>query len=93
MLLRPWVSILCDYRLDLILRNGLYHLHDDASVNLIKQTVNAIGSKRSRVEINFEYMWNLRLSHIGEEMINKLKKYELLGSLTIESYLVCASSF
>ena len=92
MLLWPWISILCDHHLDLVLRDNLYHLHGDVSVNLIKQAVNTIGSERSRVEINLKYMWNLKLSHIGEKMINKLEKYRLLGLLTIESYLFCASS-
>ena len=54
--------------------------------------MNAIRSERSRVEINLKYIWNLRLDRIGEEMINRLEKYELLGSLTVESYLVYASS-
>ena len=73
----PWVSILCDHRLNLFLRDSLYYLHGDSSVNLIEQAVNAIEFERSRVEIIFEYMWDIRLSHIGEKMINKLKKYEL----------------
>ena len=83
LLLRQWVSILCDHHLDLVLRDSLYHLHGDASVNLIEQAVNAIGSERSRVEINLKYMWILRLDCIGKEMINKLEKYEFLDSLTI----------
>ena len=92
LLLWPWITVLCDYRLDLVLRDSLYHLHSDAFVNLIEQAVNAIGSSRSRVEINLEHMWDLRLSHIVEEMINKQKNYGLLDSLIVESYLVCASS-
>ena len=51
-----------------------------------------IGSKRFRVEINLMYMWNLGLGRIGEEMINRLEKHKLLGSLTAESNLVCVSS-
>ena len=54
--------------------------------------MNAIRSERSKVEINFKYMWNLRLDRIEEEMINKLKKHGLLGSLTVELYLVCVLS-
>ena len=50
--------------------------------------MNAIGFERFRDEINLKYMWYLRLGHVGKEMINRLKKYRLLGSLTTESYLV-----
>ena len=75
--MRLWVSILHDHHLNLVLRDGLYHLHHDVYVNLIEQVVNAIGSERSKIEINLEYMWTLRLSHIGEEMINKFEKYGL----------------
>ena len=67
-------------------------MYGDVSINLIEQAVNVIGSERSRVKINFKYIWSLRLGHTGEEMINKLEKYGLLGSLTSESYLVYASS-
>ena len=88
----PWTSIFYDYHLDLVLKDSLYHLYGDISVNLIEQAVNAIGSERFKVEINLKYMWSLRLGRIGEEMINRLKKYELLGPLTVESYLVCTSS-
>ena len=77
MLLWSWVSILCDYHLDLVLRDSLYLLHGDVFINIIEQAVNAIGLERSKVEIKFKYIWNLRLSHIGEEMINKLEKYGL----------------
>ena len=77
LLLRPWVSILHDYHLDLVLRDDLYYLHGNAYVNLLEQVVNAIGSERSRIEISLKYMRTLRLSRIGEEIINKLKKYEL----------------
>ena len=54
LLLRSWVSILCDHRLDLIFRDSIYHLHVDAYVNLIKQSVNVIRSKRSKIEIKFK---------------------------------------
>ena len=33
-------------------------------------------------------MWYLRFDHIGEDRINKLKKYELLGSSTLESFSI-----
>ena len=92
MLLWLWISIFYDYHLDLVLRNSLYHLHSDVYVNLIEKVVNVIGSERSIVKIKLKYMWNLRLGPIGEEMINRLKKYRLLGSLTIESYLLYALS-
>ena len=36
LLLWPWISVFCDYYLDLVLRDSLYHLHNDASVNLIE---------------------------------------------------------
>ena len=61
-------------------------------MNLIEQVVNTIRYERSRVEINLKHMWNLKLGRIGEKMINILEKYELLGTLTVESYLLCASS-
>ena len=67
LLLRSWVSILCDHHLDLVLRDILYHLHVDAYVNLIEQSVNAIRSERSKIEINLKYMWNLWLSHIEKK--------------------------
>ena len=51
----------------------------------------AIGSERSNDEINLKYMWNLRLSHIGEERINKLEINVPLGLMTIKSYSVCES--
>ena len=54
LLLWLWVSILRDHRLDLVLRDGLYHLHSNAYVNLIEQVVNAIGSERSRIEKNIK---------------------------------------
>ena len=54
LLLWPWESILCDHCLDLVLKDGLYHLHSDAYVNLIEQVVNAVGSERSRIEIKFK---------------------------------------
>ena len=56
LLLWPWVSIFYDHCLDLVLRDNLYQLYSDASVNLIEQAVNAIGSERSKVEIKFKYM-------------------------------------
>ena len=71
--------------------DGLYHLHIDVSVNINKQIVNAIGSKRPRDRLKQKYLWHFRLGHIGENRINKLEKDGLLGSLTFESYLVCES--
>ena len=53
--------------------------------------MNAIGSKRSRDRISQKYLWHLRLSHIGEDRLNKLEKDGLLGPLTFESYRVCES--
>ena len=81
-----------DYHLDLVLRYSLYHLHGDTSVNLFEQTMSTIGSERFRVEINLKYLWYFRLAHIREKMIYRLEKYGLLGSLTVESYLVCKLS-
>ena len=51
--------------------NSLYHLYIDAdeSVNLSKQAMSTIGSKRSRDEVNLKYIWHLRLDHIREERI------------------------
>ena len=54
LLLQPWVSVLCDHRLDLVLRDSLYHLHVNAYVNLIEQSMNAVGSERSKIEIKFK---------------------------------------
>ena len=54
LLLQSWVSVLCDYRLDLILRDSFYHLHVDTYVNLIEQSVNTIKSERSKIEIKFK---------------------------------------
>ena len=42
--------------LDSVLRNSLYHLYGDASVNLFEQTMTTIGSKRSRNQINLKYI-------------------------------------
>ena len=41
--------------------NNLYHLYvdTDKSVNLSKQTMSAIGSKRSKDVVNLKYMWHL----------------------------------
>ena len=63
----------------------------DVSVNYIKHDVNAIGIKQPRDKINQRYLWHLRLGHIGEDMINILKKIKLLNSLTFKSYPVCES--
>ena len=62
--------------------NSLYHWHVDAdeSVNQSEQIVSAIGSKRTRGEINLKYMWHLRLGHIEEKKINRLEKDSLLDS-------------
>ena len=67
--------------------NSLYYLHADAneSINLSEH---AIGSKRSRDKVNLKYIWNLRLGHIGEEMINRLVKDGLLDSFSDESFSV-----
>ena len=71
--------------------NSLYHLHVDVdeSINLSKQIVNAIGSKRSRDEINLKYIWHHRLGHIREERINRLMKDGLLDLFADESISVC----
>ena len=50
-------------------------------MNIFEQTVSAIGSEKSIVEINLKYMWYLRLDHIGEEIIYRLEKHGLLGLL------------
>ena len=71
--------------------DGLYHLHTDTSVNINEQIVNAIESKRSRDRISQKYLWYLRLGHIRENRLNKLKKDDLFRPLTFESYLVCKS--
>ena len=92
LLLWPWAPNLYDYHLDLVFKNSFYHLYGDVSMNLFEQAVIVNGSERSRFEINLKYMWHLRLDHVGKEMINRLEKCELLGLLTVESYLVCVSS-
>ena len=78
--------IACAFLID-----GLYYLHTDASVNINEHIVNAIGSKRLRDRISQKYLWHLRLSHIGEDRLNKLKKDDHLRPLTFESYLICES--
>ena len=70
--------------------DSLYHLHVNVLMNVNEQIVNAIGSKRSRDRLNQRskrprdrlnqrYLWRPRLGHIGEDIINKLKKDGLLG--------------
>ena len=78
--------ITCAFLID-----GLYHLHTDVIVNINKQIVNAIRSKRSRDRISQKYLWHFRLGHIGEDRLNKLEKDSLLGPLTFKSYPVCES--
>ena len=51
----------------------------------------AVDQKRSRDEINQKYLWYHRLGHIGEDMINRLEKDGILGSLNPESYPTCKS--
>ena len=53
--------------------------------------MNAIGSKRLRDKISQKSLWHLKLGNIGEDRLNKLKKDDLFGPLTFESYLVCES--
>ena len=60
-------------------------------MNITEQEVNAIGSKRSRDEMNLKYMWHLRLDHIREEKISRLKKDGHLGPLVAESYSIYES--
>ena len=71
--------------------NGLYPLHVDVSVFNIEQNVNAIEIKRPRDSLNNRYLWHLRLGHIAEDRVNKLKKSRLLSLLTFESYPGCES--
>ena len=51
--------------------NGLYQLHIDVSVFNIEQNMNAV--KRSKDSSNDRYLWHLRLGHIAEDRVNKLK--------------------
>ena len=74
---------------DYFLINDLYQLHIDVSVFNIEQNVNAIRIKRPRDSLNDRYLWHLRLGHISKDRVNKLKKFELLSSLTFESYPIC----
>ena len=69
--------------------NDLYQLHIDVSVFNIEQNVNVIGIIRPRDSLNGKYLWHLRLGHIAEDRVNKLKKSRLLSPLTSESYPVC----
>ena len=71
--------------------NSLFQLYVDVFVNYVKNDVNAIGIKRPRDKINQMYLWHLRLDHIGEDRINRLKKIELLDLLTTESYPIYES--
>ena len=54
LLLSPWIFVLCDYHLDLVLRDSLYHLHGDAYVNLLEQSMNVIRSERFRIKMNLK---------------------------------------
>ena len=73
--------------------NSLYLLHVDTNetVNLSKQTVSTVGSKKSRDKVSLKYIWHLRLDHIGEERINRLMKDDLLESFSDESIPVYES--
>ena len=51
-----------------------------------EQIVSAVKFWRSKNEINPKYIWHLRFDHIEEDRINKLKRYELPGSSTLESF-------
>ena len=51
----------------------------------------AIGHKRPRDDLNHKYIWHLRLSHMGEGRLNKLKNDGILNSLNSESYPVYES--
>ena len=74
--------------------DDFYHLHIDASININEQTMNVIGSKKLKYrKISQKSLWHLRLGHIREDRLNKLKKDGLLGLLTFESYPVCESYF
>ena len=53
--------------------------------------MNAMRIKRPRDSLNDRYLWHLRLGHIAEDRVNKLKKFGLLSLLTFESYPVCES--
>ena len=74
-----------------LLVDSLYHLYADASVNINEQIVKVVGHKRSRDDLNHKYMWHLRLGHIGEDRLNKLKKNGILDSLSFELYSICES--
>ena len=63
------------------------------SILVSPQIVSAIGSERSKDNIKSKYICYLRFGHIKEDRINKLKWYELLGSSTLESFLVCKFYF
>ena len=69
--------------------NVLYQLHINVSVFNIEKNVNAIEIKRPRDSLNDRYLGHLRLGHIAEDKVNKLKKSGLLSLLTFESYPVC----
>ena len=51
-----------------------------------------VGHKRTRDDLNHKYMWHLRLSHIGEDRLNKLEKHGILDLLNFESYPIYKSS-
>ena len=65
--------IACTFLID-----GLYHLHMNVSININEQTMFTVGSKRLRDRISQKYLWHLKLGHIGEDRLNKLKKDDLL---------------
>ena len=53
--------------------------------------MSAVGQKRSRDEINQNYLWHQRLSHIGEDRINRMKKDGIISSLNPKPYPTCES--
>ena len=60
-------------------------------VNINEQIVSIVGIKRPKDNVNYKYLWPLRLGHIGEHGINKMKKDGILDLINFESYPVCES--
>ena len=77
--------VACDLLID-----SLYHLHVNTNMNINEQVMNIVSQKRSKDKINQKYLWHHRLSHIGEDRINKIKNDGIFDSFS-ELYPACES--
>jgi hypothetical protein len=66
--------------------NGLIVLEVNDNILHVEQT-----NKRKRDDLNFTYLWHLRLGHINENRINKLYKDGYFDPYDYESLPICES--